>query len=141
MARRRSPLHYLLLAAVVGFVAFDYTVMQGERIYETDVSVVAGKLKKKPIDRVDEKHTLLLRTGGDIPLEWRLVDPKGAEVMSRRDFQTKKGIRRYSFSPVIPGNYMLTVTYRSGGGSAGSRVQITMLVNDRRTVSGWLDLW
>jgi hypothetical protein len=119
-------------------VALDFAVLKGEEIFEVDVPANGSPPISIPVDRVAEKHTLLLRTGGTYPLEWQLRDPQGREVVSKRDITSKQGIRRYSFRPLVAGDYRLTVSHR-GTGSEWSRIDVAMRVNDRRTISAWLD--
>jgi hypothetical protein len=119
-------------------VALDFAVLKGEEIFEVDVPANGSPPIGIPVDRVAEKHTLLLRTGGTYPLEWQLRDPQGREVVSKRDITSKQGIRRYSFRPLVAGDYRLTVSHR-GTGSEWSRIDVAMRVNDRRTISAWLD--
>jgi hypothetical protein len=138
MIRTKSHLSGAGGALLLALVALDFAVLKGDEVFEVDVPATGGPPISIPVERVAEKHTLLLRTGGKYPLEWQLRDPEGREVASKRDITSKQGIRRYSFRPRIAGDYRLTVRHR-GTGSPGSRIDVAMRVNDRRTISAWLD--
>ena len=139
MLKLKSPLSYGLGALGMLVVGVDFIALRGEEIFQVDVPATGGPAVTIPIDRLSEKHTLLLRTGGDYPLQWQLRDPAGQEVVSKQDITSKKGIRRYSFSPQVAGDYQFDVRHRGTAGSEWSRIDVMMRVNDRRTISAWLD--
>ena len=140
MFRNNSPLYYISGAAILAIMGLDLLVLRGQEIFHTDAPAVGGPPISIPIEQANQKHTLLLRTGGEYPLQWPLSDPEGREVASKKDFRSKKGVRRYSFAPRIVGSYQLTVSHRGSHGSSWSRVDISVRINDRRTITAWVDL-
>lgn len=136
----KSLLPYIVGAVIAALAGLDYLLLKGDVVYETQIKATRSEPLAIDIDRLDEKHTLILRTGGKIPLEWRLVGPEGTELVNERDSRSKQGIRRSTFIPFRQGRYLLSARYRGAGGSEWSIIHVSVLVNDRRTISAWLDL-
>ena len=138
--KNRSLLSFLGGFLIIAIVGLDYLVLGGEEIFQTQLKAAGSKPVVVNLDRVGEKHTLIIRTGGEIPVVWSVIDPSGVEIVKGSDFGSKKGVRRDSFVPAVSGNYSILAKHRGKGASEWSFIDVYILVNDKRTISAWLDI-
>jgi hypothetical protein len=127
----------------LGLVLFlvDFVVLRGERV-AYDRADIGGEPAFLEIQRVGEKHLVEIttrrrhhgKTQGRT-IDWRLEDPSGIVVRQDSELAAHKE-RYFSFTPNVPGQYVLHVeggglVFKSGSGSA----DVDVFVNDRRILA------
>jgi hypothetical protein len=116
----------------------DFVVLRGERVAH-DRAALGGEPARLEIQRVGEKHLVEIatrrrhhgKTEGRT-IAWRLEDPSGIGIHQDSELTAHKE-RYFSFTPNVPGEYVLHVqgaglVFKSASGSAG----VDVFVNDRR---------
>jgi hypothetical protein len=132
-------------AAVValGLALFlvDFVALRGEHVAH-DRAAIGGEPARLEIQQVGEKHlveiTTRRRQHGETrgrAIDWRLEDPSGSVVRKDSELAAHKE-RYFSFTPNVPGQYVLHVeggglVFKSGSGSA----DVDVFVNDRRILA------
>lgn len=96
------------------------------------------------ITRPTEKHLVKLTTRrrlrGEMTgqsIAYRMVDPHGEVVVSDSELMAHKQ-RFFSFYPSFSGDYLLFAEETKLIGSGRGSAQVSVTVNDRRTISRWL---
>ena len=116
----------------------DFVALRGERVAHDRVAI-GGEPALLEIQRPGEKHLVEIttrrrqhgKTQGRT-IDWRLEDPSGIVVQQDSELTAHKE-RYFSFTPNVPGQYVLHV---QGGGlvfkSASGSADVDVFVNDRR---------
>jgi hypothetical protein len=126
--------------AIVLFLV-DFVALRGERVAH-DRAALGGGPALLEIQRLGEKHLVEIttrrrhhgKTQGRT-IAWRLEDPSGNVVQQDSELTAHKE-RYFSFTPNVPGQYVLHV---QGGGlvfkSASGSADVDVFVNDRRILA------
>ncbi|MBW1683479.1 MAG: hypothetical protein JRS35_00300 [Deltaproteobacteria bacterium] len=119
----------------------DFVALRGERVAH-DRAAIGGEPALLEIQRPGEKHLVEIttrrrqhgKTHGRA-IAWRLEDPSGIVVQQDSELTAHKE-RYFSFTPNVPGQYVLHV---QGGGlvfkSASGSADVDVFVNDRRILA------
>ena len=127
-----------VVALAAALFLVDFVALRGERVVQDSASL-GGEPALLEIQRVGEKHLVQIstrrrhhgKTQGRA-IAWRLEDPSGNVVQQDSELAVHKE-RYFSFTPNVPGQYVLHV---QGGGlvfkSASGSADVDVFVNDRR---------
>ena len=127
-----------VVALGAALLLVDFVALRGERVAH-DRAFLGGEPALLEIQQVGEKHLVEIttrrrqhgKTQGRT-LAWRLEDPSGIVVKQDSELTSHKE-RYFSFTPNVPGQYVLHV---QGGGlvfkSASGSADVDVFVNDRR---------
>ena len=119
----------------------DFVALRGERVAH-DRAAIGGEPALLEIQRLGEKHLVEIttrrrqhgKTQGRA-IAWRLEDPSGIVVQQDSELTAHKE-RYFSFTPNVPGQYVLHV---EGGGlvfqSTSGSADVDVFVNDRRILA------
>ena len=130
-----------VVALAVALFLVDFVALRGERVAH-DRAAIGGEPVLLEIQRLGEKHLVEIttrrrqhgKTQGRA-IAWRLEDPSGIVVKQDSELTAHKE-RYFSFTPNVPGQYVLHVqggglVFKSGSGSA----DVDVFVNDRRILA------
>jgi hypothetical protein len=118
----------------------DFVALRGERV-ASGRAALGGEPAVLEIQRAGQKHLVEIATRrrqhGETrgrTIAWRLEDPSGNVVQQDSELTAHKE-RYFSFTPGVPGRYLLHVEgdgliFKSTSGSA----EIDVFVNDRRVL-------
>ncbi len=130
-----------VVALGAALLLVDFVALRGERVAH-DRAAIGGEPALLEIQRPGEKHLVEIttrrrqhgKTQGRT-IAWRLEDPSGIVVKQDSELTAHKE-RYFSFTPNVPGQYVLHVqggglVFKSGSGSA----DVDVFVNDRRIMA------